>query len=77
MENSSFYSMIIPEKSIQDESQASDPTLLTVNESNSSFQTEQLKALAVMKDNLPEYIVESFVEAGFDTLDIISDRFQF
>ena len=72
MENSSFCSMNIPEKSIQDKSQATDPTLLTENESHSSFQTEQLKALAVMKDNLPEYIVDSFVEAGFDTLDIIS-----
>ena len=71
MENS-FCSMSIPEKNIQDELQAADPTLLTENESHSSFQTEQLKALAVMRDNLPEYIVESFVEAGFDTLDVIS-----
>ena len=27
----------------------------------------------MMKDNLPDYIVESFIEAGFDILDVIAE----
>ena len=48
------------------------PNLSTTKEC-SSLETEQLKALAMMKDNLPDYIVESFIEAGFDTLDVIAE----
>ena len=64
--------MNISEKANQDNPQTTDPTLSSNNESHSGFQSEQLKALAMMKDNLPEYIVDSFTEAGFDTLDVIS-----
>ena len=67
--------MDIAEEAIQDKSQDTElngPNLSTTKEC-SSFETEQLKALAMMKDNLPDYIVESFIEAGFDTLDVIAE----
>ena len=64
--------MNVPEENIQGKAQATNPMLSTNTESNSSLQSDQLKALAVMKDNLPEYVVESFIEAGFDTLGVIS-----
>ena len=64
--------MNILEKANQDKPQATDPTLSSNNESNSRFQSEQFKVLAMMKDNSPEYIVDSFTEAGFDILDVIS-----
>ena len=54
------------------DTELNDPNLSTLKEC-SSFETEQLKALAMMKDNLPDYIVESFIEAGFDTLDVIAE----
>ena len=61
--------MDIAEEAIQDKSQDTElngPNLLTTKEC-SSFKTDQLKALAMMKDSLPDYIVESFIKAGFDT----------
>ena len=67
--------MDIPEEAIQDKSQDTElngPNLSTSKEC-SSFETEQLKALAMMKDILPDYIVESFIEAGFDILDVIAE----
>ena len=67
--------MDIAEEAIQDKSQDTElngPNLSTMKEC-SSFKTEQLKALAMMKDNLPGYIVESFIEAGFDTLDVTAE----
>lgn len=67
--------MDIREEAIQDKSQDTEfngPNLSTTKEC-SSFETEQLKALAMMKDNLPDCIVESFIEAGFDTLDVIAE----
>ena len=69
-----FCSMNASEKTNKDNSQTTDhdPILSSNNESHGSFQSEQFKALALMKDNLPEYVIESFVEAGFDTLDVIS-----
>ena len=60
------------EKANQDKPQATDSTPSSNNESHSRFQSEQFRALAMMKDNSPEYIVDSFTEAGFDILDVIS-----
>ena len=67
--------MDIPEEVIQDKSQDTElnaPNLSTTKEC-SSFETEQLKALAMMKDILPDYNDESFIEAGFVTLNVIAE----
>ena len=50
--NPYFCNMNIREKANQDKPQATDPILSSNNESHSWFQSEQFKALAMMKDKV-------------------------
>lgn len=34
---------------------------------------EETKAVMAMKEKLPNYVIDSFIAAGFDTLEVISE----
>jgi len=50
---------------------------VTTGEKSSShiswYASEQAKAMVTMKEMLPQYVTDSFVAAGYDTLDIIAE----
>lgn len=44
------------------------------SEAPSNEISEETKAVMAMKEKLPNYVIDSFIAAGFDTLEVISER---
>ena len=53
--------------------EAMDESEGTAHSMNEVEETDEGRALLLMREKLPTYVVDSFVAAGFDTLEVISE----
>ena len=53
--------------------EAMDESEGTAQNMNEVEETDEGRALLLMREKLPSYVVDSFIAAGFDTLEVISE----